>query len=259
MQVLRLGYAAVKGTRHLTRERVSLTPDGVAGDRAFCLVDPATGRVLKTVENPSLTSIEARTDDDGTLRLRFPDGTEIRGRLDAEDGEPITADAESSLDYWGRAVTARLLDGPHAAAVTAYLGLPVRLAATDPGDVVWAGAVSLVTTGELARLGERLRASGGTAPEALDERFRATITLDTDADPLPGTLLRIGSATVEVGRRIDRCAVVDVDPSTGRRSEPVLAHLERHDGLLTFGVDARVVEPGRIEVGDLATPANPQH
>lgn len=252
MQVRRLGYAVVKGTRHLARERLTLALDGVEGDRAFCLVDPSSGRVLKTVENPSLTAVEATVGDDGDLALRLPDGTQVSGR-------PTPTGDLTTVDYWGRSVTARLLDGPHAAALAAYLGRPVRLAATAPGDVVWAGSVSVVTTGALERLRERMRASGATPPAPLDERFRATLTLDAADDPVPGTCLRIGTATIEVGRRVDRCAVVDADPATGRRAKPVLAHLERHDGLLTFGVDARVVQPGRIEVGDLATPVNPQH
>lgn len=251
-EVRRLGYAVVKGTRHLARARLTVRPDGVEGDRALCLVDPGSGRVLKTVEHAALTCLEA-TVDHGCLTLRWPDAAEVSGPVNPAPEPLLTA------DYWGRPVTARLLDGPHAAALTAYLGRPVRLAATEPGAVVWAGAVSVVATGELARLGERMRAAGATVPDDLDQRFRATITLDGDDDPEPGTRLRVGTATLEVGRRVDRCAVVDTDPVTGRRGAPVLAHLERHDGLLTFGVDARVVEPGRIVVGDPATRLDRQH
>ena len=251
-RVRRLGFATVKGTRHLGRAAVTLSADGPVGDRAFCLVDVGTARVLRTVEHPSLTRIEARGEG-LDLRLRWDDGAEVGGHLNATDEAPLT------VDYWGRPVTARLLDGPHTAALTAYLGRPVRLAATRPGDVVWAGAVSVVTTGELDRLAERLVGAGTTPPAGLDERFRATITLDAEHDPAPGTRLDVGSATIEVQRRIDRCAVVDVDPVTGRRDCPVLAHLERRDGLLTFGVDARVVQPGQLEIGDPATPAKPAH
>lgn len=248
--VRRLGFAALKGTRHLAHDTVTLGQGGPLGDRAFCLLDPATARVLRTIDNPSLTRVEATTHD-GTLTLLFPDGTVVAGCPAPTDEVPLT------VDYWGRPATVRPLDGPHGAALTAYLGRPVRLAATAPGEVVWAGAVSLVTSGELDRLSERLRGAGLTPPSALDARFRATITLDAPQDPAPGTRLRVGTATIEVHRRIDRCAVVDIDPATGRRDVPVLAHLERHDGLLTFGVDARVVQPGRIAVGELATPANP--
>ncbi|WP_457254393.1 MOSC domain-containing protein [Pedococcus sp. P5_B7] len=257
-RVRRLGFATLKGTRHVARDAVTLAADGPVGDRAFCLVDPASGRVLRTVEHPSLIQVEA-TSDGGDLCLRMPDGQEVVGRVEATDEAPLTVDPVLTVDYWGRPASVRLLAGPHAAALTAYLGRAVRLAATEPGEVVWAGAVSVVTTGELERLSGRMLAAGVTPPPGLDARFRATITLDAAQDAAPGTHLRVGSATIEVQRRIDRCAVVDIDPATGRRQVPVLAHLERHDGLLTFGVDARVVAPGRVEVGDLATPENPPH
>jgi uncharacterized protein YcbX len=250
--VRRLGFAAVKGTRHLSRAAVTLSADGPVGDRAFCLVDLGTARVVRTVEHPSLTRVEARGDG-RDLRLRWDDGTEVGGELATTDEAPLT------VDYWGRPVTVRLLDGPHTSALTAYLGRPVRLAATAPGDVVWAGAVSVVTTGELDRLAKRLAGAGTTPPAALDARFRATITLDAEHDPAPGTRVEVGSATIEVQRRIDRCAVVDVDPVSGRRDCPVLAHLKRRDGLLTFGVDARVVQPGHVEVAEPVSPENRSH
>ncbi len=125
--------------------------------------------------------------------------------------------------------------------------------------MVWGDVVSIVTTGALARLEHRLRARGLEPPPQLEERFRATVTLDAPDDPRPGSRLRLGSAVIEVGGRIDRCAVVDVGPDTGARDAPVLAHLERHDGLLTFGMDARVVEPGVVDVGDPAMVENGPH
>ena len=252
MQVRGVGFATVKGTRHLPRTSVTLAAHGPIGDRAFCLVDPATSRVLRTVEHPTLARVVA-TDIVGDLHLRLPDGTVVTGHPEPTAEPPLTA------DYWGRPATLRLLAGPHAAGLAAYLGRPVRLAATRPGDVVWAGVVSVVTTGALERLAERLRAAGHVPPADLAERFRATLTLDAADDPLPGTTVRVGTATIEVARRIDRCAVVDVDPESGRRDSSVLAHLERHDGLLTFGVDARVVQPGQVGVGDTAAVERAQH
>src|SRR5689334_3127296 len=54
VQVERIGFTPVKGGRHVAHESVSLDATGPVGDRAFCLVDPARARVLRTVENPSL-------------------------------------------------------------------------------------------------------------------------------------------------------------------------------------------------------------
>lgn len=267
MRVGRLGFATLKGTRHLERTSVMLAEHGPVGDRAYCLVDPQRARVLRTVEHPALTVVEA-ADHDGELHLRLPDDQPldgrpidtrllddrlVEGRLDPTDEAPLT------VEYWGRPATVQLLDGPHTAALAAYLEHPVRLAATRPGDVVWAGGVSLVTTGALERLTQRLEAAGIRVPTDLDERFRASITLEAADDPPPGTRLRLGTATIEVGRPIDRCAVVDIDPGTGRRDVQVLAHLDRHDGLLTFGVEAHVVRPGVVGVGDPAAREHAPH
>lgn len=248
MRVRRLGFARLKGTRHLARPLVVLTTAGPEGDRRYAVADPATGRVLRTVDHPELARVEAEVGDD-LLRLRLPDGTVVEGP--AEPGEPGGPVVEGS--YWGRPATLRPLDGSHDGALTAYLGRPVTVVATVPGEVVWGAPVSLVTTGALDRLAARLVTAGLPVPDALDERFRATVTLEADVDPEPGTRLRLGAAVLEVAGRIDRCAVVDADPLTGLRTTPVLRHLELHDGLPTFGVDARVVEPGTVRLGDPGT------
>ena len=252
MRVRRLGFAAVKGTRHLSRPLVELTAEGPQGDRRYAVADPTTGRVLRTVDHPALARVEARVED-GLLRLHLPDGTVLAGP--AKPAGPGTLDG----DYWGRPATLRLLDGSHDAALAAYLGRPATVVATEPGAVVWGARVSLVTTGELDRLAHRLRAGGAPVPAALDERFRATVTLEADADPEPGTRLRLGTAVVEVVGRIDRCAVVDANPRSGLRDSRVLRHLEHRDGLPAFGVDARVVVPGTVRVGDPGTPERAAH
>jgi uncharacterized protein YcbX len=245
VRVRRLGFAAVKGTRHLARPAVTLTVGGPEGDRRYAVADPSTGRVLRTVDHPALSRVEAEVVD-GLLLLRLPDGTVVDG--------PALPDGERARtvegDYWGRLAPLRPLDGPHDAVLTAYLGRPAAVVATEPGAVVWGAAVSLVTTGELDRLVGRLHAAGATVPEGLDERFRATVTLEAATDPQPGTRLRLGAAVVEVVGRIERCAVIDADPGTGLRDSRVLRHLEHHDGLPTFGVDARVVVPGTVRAGD---------
>lgn len=252
MRVRRLGFAAVKGTRHVSRPVVELTPDGPQGDRRYAVADPATGRVVRTVDHPALARVEAEVAD-GLLCLRLPGGTVLVGPADPAGAGTLDG------DYWGRPATLRLLDGSHDGGLTAYLGRPVTVVATEPGAVVWGAPVSLVSTGELDRLAQRLRTAGASVPAALDERFRATVTLEADADPEPGTRLRLGAAVVEVVGRIDRCAVVDANPHTGLRDSRVLRHLEQRDGLPTFGVDARVVVPGTVRVGDPGTPERAAH
>lgn len=43
------GFAVVKGTRHRSRPAAPLDAAGPVGDRRYCLVDPKTEKVLKTV------------------------------------------------------------------------------------------------------------------------------------------------------------------------------------------------------------------
>lgn len=54
MRVKSLGFAEVKGTAILPRERIRVGPSGVAGDRRFAAVEAGGGAVLRTVRNPAL-------------------------------------------------------------------------------------------------------------------------------------------------------------------------------------------------------------
>ncbi len=132
---------------------------------------------------------------------------------------------------------------------SAHLGREVSLARAERGDVVYADPISIVTTGALRRLCEALHTSGYAVPPAFDVRFRATVTLDADEDPAPGTRLQLGEAVVEVGEPLERCAVIDLDPRTGERNSRLLEHVRSSDGRLLFGFGARVVTPGRVTLG----------
>jgi uncharacterized protein YcbX len=145
-----------------------------------------------------------------------------------------------------------VVGGPWAEAYSRHLRRDVALARSGgPGEIVYGAPVSLVTTSSLRRVAA---ATGGAVDGA---RFRATFTVDTDGlaahveDSWVGRRLRIGEAEVEVRSVIARCAVVDLDPGTGERRGDVLGALagyRRAGGDITFGVDAVVAEPGRVEV-----------
>lgn len=245
--VSRLGLALVKGTCHLDRDDVVLDRHGPVGDRTWCLVDRAAARVLRTVENPALLRLTVR--DVGSPE-------ELRLAVTTADGrttEAATRDAVHGIrafDYWGRGARIRLQDTALHDAFSEVLERDVALARADRGDVVYADPVSVVTTGALRRLEEALRADGYAVSSPLDARFRATVTLDLDDDPPPGTRLRLGEAVVEVTEPLERCAVVDLDPVTGERIDVrLLPHLRAADGRLLFGVGARVLRPGTVRVG----------
>jgi uncharacterized protein YcbX len=58
---------------------------------------------------------------------------------------------------------------------------------------------------------------------------------------------------VRVRGVVPRCAVVDLDPETGRNDALVLAELagyRQSQGEINFGVDAVVTGAGRVRAGD---------
>ncbi len=260
MQVLRVGLAPIKGTRHTAYDVVEVDRDGFVEDRELCLVDLAARRVLRTVEHPTLLGVLAERHAGG-LRLTLPSGETVDGPL-RPGSDTVTC------DYWGRSVELRLLEGPHAALAAAYLGVPVRLALAAPGEVVYGAAVSLVATASVDDLARRLPGGGDPLDAA---RFRANLVVTTDVawaeDVWPGREVEVGSAVLRVTGRIPRCAVVDLDPATGHPDLPVLRALAAlaptraaavpedrssavRDDRLTFGVEATVLHPGLIRPGD---------
>lgn len=235
MHIARIGYATLKGARHVEQPCVRLAESGPVGDRLFCLVDPDEGRVLRTVEHPRLVLVE--TDWDGTvLTTATPEGGVVTAA-------PRPTGEQLAFEYWGRQARVELQDSPHAEQLGNHLGRPVRLARVSrPGEVVYAGPVSLAATGEIAALGESDPA-----------RFRATFVIESERLPGPGTELAIGRAVIRVRSMLPRCRVVDINTATGAmdtRHLGTLAARPRPVGELPFGMDADVVVPGTVGTGD---------
>jgi MOSC domain-containing protein len=245
VHVTRIGLTPVKGGRHAEQASVDLALDGPVGDRVFCLVDLERGRVLRTVENPSMMLTSA-TWAGGVLTSRLPGRT--------VEGVPAPTGRTLEVDYWGRIAALEVMDGPWAEAYSEHVGHAVLLArASRPGEVVYGASVTLATTSSLAELARR---TGGVVDAA---QFRATFTVDTGAAPAHvedswvGRRLHLGAAEVEVRGVVPRCAVIDLDPDTGERRSPALKTLGgyRHlHGEVVFGVDAVVTQPGRVRSGD---------
>ena len=247
MHIRNIGVSALKGGRHKPREHVLLTTEGPVGDRVFAVVDPDGGRVLKTVEHPSLLTCEARWAN-GVLSVEI-------------DGRQITAEPGLSghclaLDYWGRATSMEVVNGPWAHEFSRLLGRSVVLARSAvPGSVVFGDSVTIATTSSL----RRLAAEAGIAVDA--RRFRSTFTIDTgDAaahveDSWAGRELELGGARLLVTGGVPRCAVIDLEPDTGARGTSLLKTLAGYRldaGEISFGVYARVIRPGTVSRGDRA-------
>jgi uncharacterized protein len=235
------GFAPVKGTRHLPVERLELDAQGPVGDRAWCFVDVAARRVLRTVQHPSLMAVVALAAG-SRLALTLPDGARA-------DGVPEPTGETLTCDYWGRPVGLALTDGPHAALASRFLGHDVRLAAAPRGGVVFAAPVTVVGTATLRALAEAV----GRPVEAA--RLRATLVVETGEpyveDTWLGAEVGVGDATLRIGGTVPRCAVVDHHPGTGARDLRLLQALARSRptnaaGEPVLGVYAEMVRPGTI-------------
>ena len=235
MHITRIGVTPLKGTRHTELAQARLDLTGPVGDRLFCLVEADRPRVLRTVENPRMVLVDAAWDG-AVLSVRTANARSVTAAPEPT-GELLIS------DYWGRDARLEIMDSPHVDLLGEHVGRAVRLArVSQPGEVVYGGSVSIVTTGGIAGLGERDSA-----------RFRATLTIEANRDPEPGTVLQVGEAVVRVVGHIPRCRVIDINPATGRLDRTHLKTLAAQNhpaGGLPLGVDAEVLVPGQVHTGD---------
>lgn len=202
-------------------------PTGLPGDRAFGIIDVATGNVLTARREPRLLFASASWHDGDVAIV-------------SSEGEALDGDA----------------------ALSAWLGRPVRLTrAGEEGGVyespddfenetdwaAWQGPghawhdsararVSLVSTGTL----------GTWAPQ----RFRANVLLDgSGEDALVGEQVRLGTAVLDVTKPISRCIMVTrPQPELGKDLDVLRTIHRERGGRLAVG--ALVAESGSVAVGD---------
>jgi MOSC domain-containing protein len=250
----RINVTPVKGTTLHHPERVELTPEGIPGNRRFYLIGDRSELFSGPAFGP-LVRIRADHDHAAeTLTLRFPDGIEVAGSTD-ELGEAVTT------DFFGRPVRSHVVEGPFSDALSAYVGMPMRLARTDrDGDGADVEPLTMVSFASVNDLAERGKHDG-----VLDaRRFRINLELDGCApyeeDSWDGRLVRVGDATLRLVGQIPRCLVTTQGPDTGVRDWDTLKQIakqrpriEGHGGL-PFGMYARVVQPGAASFGDRVEP-----
>jgi len=251
-----ISFTPVKGLRLQQLEDTLVTPDGIPGDRAFFLVD-GDGTMVNAKRLGPLLTVRADYDGDaGRLALRFPDGHDVAGAVELDDPVPVR--------FYRMTLQARPLRGDFSAALSEHAGASLRLVAAPAArtgvDRGREGAVTLLSTASL----ERLRAQAGTAEPVDPRRFRMTFGIDGVSEPHAEDGwrdVRIGEALVRVRGNVGRCAITTRDADSGEVDFQTLHHLAayRRDGIATteplpFGVHARVLEPGRVRVGDAVRP-----
>jgi len=253
----RLSVTPVKGTSIAHPENAQLTEAGIPGDRLFYFVDERGAPYSGSTFGP-LVRIDADHDPrTERLRLRFPDGTEV----DAPAGD---LGAPETTDMYGRDVAAHVVEGPFAQAVSAFCSKQVRLLRCDrDGDGSDVEPLTLVSSSSVRDLAERGRYEG----ELDARRFRMNLEIDGsepyEEDSWVGHTVRVGDATIEVGAQVPRCVFTTKSPDSGEKDWDTLTQIAKYRpriggrGGLPFGVYARIVQPGLVQVGDDVTPLEP--
>jgi len=250
-RVVRLRIAPVKGLGLLERDWVDVGPTGVAEDRRFFLLGP-DGRHRSGLAHGPLVRIAPDYDPAAErLVLTFPSGDAVAGSA-AATGDVI------HVPWNERVMHARAVAG-FDEALSAFVGMPVRLVRTEPGHRPSSSHVTILSVASVEAV-ER----GAGLPDALDERrFRMLVTID-GVEPYAeeawvGGQVEVGGAVVRVDVEAARCATTTRDPSTGLRDLDVLRLLADVRGVtprktVDLGVYCDVVRPGRVAVGDVVRP-----
>ena len=249
MHVAALWRYPVKSMQGEQLEAASLSQLGVAGDRVYAVRDLATGKLLSAKREPRL--LEARALRAGVeLVVRLPNGETVLGAgmgvgaaLSAWLGHPVRLDAVSPGQ---RAAFDAGVDAEDDEGGTVELRTP-------EGSFVDDAPVHLLTTASL-------EAMAGLRPGAQWDvrRFRPNIVVETDElgfveDAWLGAVVRAGGAELEVVGPTSRCVVVTRAQPGGLDQQPeVLKALARDRGA-DLGVYARVRSPGVVRRGDEVT------
>ena len=248
--VLRMNVTPVKSTALSHPDEVDLGDVGIPEDRLFYLVDDK-GRLLAGSRHGPLQTIQPTYDSDREhLTLAFPDGSVAEGDAAVFAEGLIT-------DFHGRPVRAHVVPGPWTQALSAFAGMPIRLARCDqPGEGIDVYHVTMVSNASVAELAM----NGGHDGDLDAARFRMTFELEGsvahEEDTWAGRRVRIGKALLRIHGPVPRCVVTTQSPETGVKDFDTLKTIVSYRPLMTdengipFGMYGEVERPGRVRLGD---------
>jgi uncharacterized protein YcbX len=172
--------------------------------------------------------VHARDSGDVLTARSHPALLGFRARL-GPDGEPLV----DGQPWSSKSIADRLRQ---------VAGQDVRLARFDGPERFDVLPLLVATDGAIATLGVDRR------------RFRPNILVSgvaADAErSWPGKRLRVGGAIIGVASLRQRCVMTTYDPDTQVQDVSILRRIVRELGG-RLALDCRVIEPGRIAVGDL--------
>ena len=216
---------------------------GLAGDRAYGVLDVRHGTVLSAKREPRLFTCAARYDD-GELVIRLPDGTTVTKGSSAD---------ERLTDLLGRPARLVAADDVPRARLEGEID-------EDTGDAsVWsapagtffdASPLHLLTTSTLHGFRELY-------PEGdFDRRrFRANFVIDNGTsdgfveETLIGGVVRVGAIVTKLTKPCSRCVMTSHAQADLSRDPGILRTIARANDN-NLGVRAVVEQGGRVRTGD---------
>jgi uncharacterized protein len=235
-QVLALWRYPVKSMQGEQVDQIDVGPSGLAGDRCWALVDRDRGFVLTARREPRLLYARARliagADGRDEVEVTLPDGTRTTddAELSAWLGRPVTFERATP----GRRGTYENPADPEDETHTEWLtwqGPPGTFHDSTRTHISIVGAASL----------------GAWDPR----RFRPNVIVSGGHEQAwMGRCVRLGTATAEAVKAIDRCVIVTrPQPGGIERDLGVLRTINGELGAV-LGIGVLVREPGTLSVGD---------
>lgn len=268
MKVTRVRIYPVKSLGGQPVDQAAVEPQGLVGDRRWCLVDE-DAEVVTARECHSLLRLTAETIDEHTLELTDrADGQSIRVRTPhtaqvvpiTMSRLPFAAPAHPDAGAWiskrvGRPLRLVWQHDPASRSISAAHG-------GQPGDVVSmadTGPLLLTAESSLAQLNDWIASQEKDKGPVEMLRFRPNVVID-GATPFAEDgwgRVRIGEVDFRTTELCDRCVMTTIDPVTLDRSKEPIRTLARHrrwDGATWFGIRLTPMGGGTINIGDAVMP-----
>lgn len=277
-KVVSLWRYPVKSMQGERLESSAIGPRGLAGDRAYALIDVETGNLCSAKHprkyGPLFACHASFVGDPGEgapVEITLPDGSSVRSddgdidaRLTAAIGREVRLEASAPPELvveevWPDVKGADYYGPRHEEDEDGEAVIDFRASLLVPGGFFDLSAIHLVTKNSLDELAQR-------EPQIrFDERrFRANIVARMDGGPgfveneWGGKQVRVGEALIGVAIPTPRCIMTTLANDDLPHEPGVLRALADHNFVTiatqgTFpcvGVNASVVQGGMIRVGD---------
>ncbi len=254
----------IKSCGQVSLDRADITTLGLAHDRRWMLIDEE-GCFLSQRQQPQMSLIQVELmDKNGCIRVSAPNQSSLIIR-------PDDTKLHMSVKIWNDRVKAEIATNDVNEWFSAVLNINCRLVRysaiscrpvdsaynTNKDQVAFADGFPLLLTHEatLDQLNHELEQVDH--PPVLMKRFRPNIVVTSTLPAQSEWQWKtIGNDQIKLSlvKPCSRCQITNIDPDTGfSMSSSVLKTLAQHHRLnnkATFGINATVIETGKIALGD---------